>query len=84
MKFTTDARLTHMVFSKLFMIDISNIGTPDYAGLAYFWNHDYRHYMRDASAYRRVLVHDAFLRHGLDLADASAQHEAIIKRYVKN
>ena len=27
--------------------DAARIGTPDYRGHAYFWAHEYRHYLRD-------------------------------------
>lgn len=33
---------------KVVLDDEHNIGTDKYAGLAYFWNYEYRHYLRDA------------------------------------
>ena len=73
--------------------DAERIGTADYRGHAYFWAHDYRHYMRGfyqtyGVTERRVgqilqqmrrSVHRDFLRLGLDLAGATDTHETIIQ-----
>ena len=73
--------------------DEERIGTADYKGYAFFWAYDYRHYMRGffqtfGVTERRVgqilqqmrrSVHRAFLRLGLDLADATDTHEIGIK-----
>ena len=65
-------------------LDRSFIGTQDYMGAAYFWNHEYRHYLRDASPYRRKLVHNAFLKAGLaaDIHGNTPTHTAIVTRYL--
>ena len=73
--------------------DEARIGTADYRGHAYFWAHEYRHYMRGfyqhfgATESRvgvilkqmRRSVHRDFLRLGLDLVGESTQHETIIR-----
>ena len=69
-------------FSRLFELDRSFHGTKDYMGITYFWNYAYRHYLRDASPYRRKLVHDAFIRAGLELDEESDAHQAIVTRYL--
>lgn len=65
----------------LFDFDKTMVGTEGYLGLTYFWAHEYRFYLRDASYYRRRLVHKHLCAAGLDPADESEQHLAIIKRY---
>lgn len=60
--------------------DQTLVGTPDYQGIAYFWNYGYRHYLRDASYGKCRRVHDAFLRAGLPLDGESPEHLAIIRR----
>jgi hypothetical protein len=59
------------------------IGTPYYQGRAYFWNHEYRHFLRDCTNSDRKKVHDLFLRQGLDLASESLAHELILKNVFK-
>ena len=69
--------------------DDERIGTADYKGHAYFWAHEYRHYMRgfyqtfDATERRvgqilqqmRRSVHRDFLRLDLDLGGESWRHQ---------
>ena len=69
-------------FSRLNKLDKEFRGTADYMGVAYFWNYDYRHALRDANATTRKLVHDRFLRAGLELSDASPAHEKIVAHTV--
>ena len=61
--------------------DRSNIGTPQYKGIAYFWNHEYRHYLRDSSDKARRDTHKALLACGLSLVEKSAAHKAIILKH---
>jgi len=63
-------------------LDESFVGTPDYMGLAYFWNTDYKFSIRDAPSDKRRAVHEAFLKAHLDPAGVSPQHEAIVKKLV--
>jgi hypothetical protein len=63
-------------------LDETFVGTPDYMGIAYFWNYEYRHSLRDAPAKKRRAVHEAFLKAHLAPADESPQHEAIVKKLV--
>ena len=70
---------THQGYNKLADLDRSFVGTSDYMGLVYFWNHAYRHYLRGASCGKRKLVHDRLIRAGLKLSDVSAEHTSIIE-----
>ncbi len=69
-------------WGRLMKLDRSFLGKPDdYMGIAYFWSHEYKHYLRDVSEHRRRLVHAAFVREGLALAGKSDRHEEIVLRY---
>jgi len=52
-------------------------------GLAYYWNYEYRHYLRDAKPYIRMKVHNSFLIENLPIADATEKHFQIIKKHTK-
>ncbi|MDB4726428.1 hypothetical protein OAF54_03235 [bacterium] len=66
------------------LIDNQYIGTNNYMGVVYFWHYDYRHYLRSASTHIKKLTHKALLKAGLDVGEASPEHEAIIKHYTRN
>ena len=73
--------------------DKARVGTYEYEGHAYFWAHEYRHYMRgfyqtfgttERRSYEilkqmRRGVHRDFLRLSLDLEGESHRHETIIQ-----
>jgi hypothetical protein len=71
----------HHIYLKL---DEKAIGTSKYQGHAYFWNYDYRHYLRDRDKRTLIKVHDALLKEGLILHEASDKHEEIILKIIKN
>ena len=58
--------LTWEASLKLLNLDKTLVRTPDYMGLAYFWHHDFRHYLRDASYAKRRRIHNQWLKHGID------------------
>lgn len=66
------------VFNRLMEMDTAYVGTKNYMGLAYFWNCEYKHTLRDCNAQSRVAVHAAWLANGLDLAGVSKKHETIM------
>lgn len=70
--------LTSAMADKLRSIDTENIGTPNYMGIAAFWSHSFRHYLRSCSSARRVSVHDAFLAANLPLNGDSPAHAEIL------
>ena len=56
-------------------LDKTFIGdTDNYMGLSYFWNYEYRHYLRDASISQKKRVHKKWLQNGLDLSGVSQDH----------
>lgn len=48
-------------FNELNKLDKSFVGTNDYMGLAYFWDHEVKWWLREATAYQRVKVHKLFM-----------------------
>ena len=46
-------------------LDTTLIGTQNYMGMAYFWDHDVKHTMRDVTPKVRKIIHDTALREGL-------------------
>ena len=75
--------LSEKAFSDIWNLDKSYIGTYDYLGLAYFWNMEYKHYLRDCTVASRRKVHNKLLKEGLKLDVISSQHEYIVKKYAK-
>jgi len=63
-------------------LDEKLVGTPDYMGIAYFWNDAYKFTMRPATTAKRRAVHKEFLKAKLPLAGESPEHEAIVKKLV--
>lgn len=58
------------------------IGTWHYLGMAYFWNYEYRHHLRDAGSEVRLRVHDEFLTKNLKLNGQSDKHFSIIEKHL--
>tara|TARA_Y100000114_G_scaffold69778_1_gene63863 strand:- start:44 stop:349 length:306 start_codon:yes stop_codon:yes gene_type:complete len=48
-------------FQDIQKLDKSYVGTLNYMGLAYFWDHEVKHALRDATPYQRVKVHKLFM-----------------------
>ena len=44
---------------------MSTVGTKNYNGQDWFWPHDFRHYLRDANARQRKLIHNGWLKIGV-------------------
>jgi len=62
-------------------LDKNFIGTPNYMGVAPFWNAAYKHSLKDASPAKRRAVHQTFLKNRLQVDGVSPEHEAIVKNY---
>ena len=75
--------ISNAAFSKMYELDNQFVGTENYMGLAYYWNYEYRHYLRDAKPYIRMKVHNSFLLENLPIADATEKHFQIIKKHTK-
>lgn len=73
--------LTSSARAKLWDLDEKLIGTADYMGIAYFWDIDYKWWLRDASPKVRQQVHNAFRKAGLRVDDSSLQHRAILGKF---
>lgn len=74
--------ITQEAFDRLSNLDKTFIGTEHYMGVAYFWNYEYRHYLRDATIKQRVKVHAAMLKAELDPVGESQEHLKIILKLV--
>ena len=48
-------------YSKLKKLDESFVGTNSYMGIAYFWDHEVKHTMRDMTPKFRKIIHDALI-----------------------
>ena len=75
--------ISNAAFTKMYELDKQFIGTENYIGLAYYWNYEYRQYLRDAKQYIRMKVHNSFLIENLPIADATEKHFQIIKKHTK-
>jgi len=75
--------LTPKALLLLSKIDESLIGTDDYMGIAWFWNYEYRHVLRNLTFKKRRKCHNALLKAGLNVSEESPEHKIIINRYVK-
>jgi len=77
--------LTNDAIDGLHALDKTFIGTKNYMGLAWFWNNEYKHYLRgdvkEITYLTRRRIHNAMLRAGLDVEGESEQHHAIVIRH---
>ena len=80
---TTDIITNQEVFNRLMEMDIAYVGTKNYMGLAYFWNCEYKHTLRDCNVQSRVAVHAAWLANGMDLSGVSKKHETVMRLALK-
>ena len=76
-------QLSQTAFEQIYELDTKFVGTSDYMGLAYFWNYEYRHFLRDASQDQRKRVHKAFIKSKLSLEGESDAHQNIILTIIK-
>jgi hypothetical protein len=75
--------ITTKAFCDIYDLDTKYVGTKNYLGLAFFWNREYRHYMRDISSAKRKKIHNLFIQNNLDIAGNSNKHFEIIKKVTK-
>lgn len=62
-------------------IEKYNLGTTKYMGIGWFWNYEYRHYLRDSSYVTRQIIHDELVNYDLELDGISEKHHLIITAY---
>ena len=70
----------------LLKLDQSFVGSKDYLGLAYFWTHEFKHYLRDATIAQRKRIHNAWLDNDLSFEaniDDTSEHWEIISKVLK-
>ena len=60
-------------------LDTSLIGTRNYMGLAYFWDHDVKHTMREMTPKFRKVVHDTAMKNNLIKAGFVKTNNEFIK-----
>ena len=48
-------------YKQIHKLDKSYVGTNNYMGLAYFWDHEVKHWLRDATPFQRVKIHKLFI-----------------------
>lgn len=75
--------ITTKSFSDIYELDKTYVGTENYLGIAFFWNYEYRHYLRDTTNAKRKKIHSLFIKEGLDISQKSAKHFSIIKKVTK-
>ena len=61
-------------------LDEKFVGTPNYMGIANFWNVEYKYELRGATTAVRRAVHAAFLKEGLVPQGVSPMHEAVLRK----
>jgi len=74
---------TDTEFEKNYKLDKISVGTLNYKGLCYFWNYEYRHYLRDRSSRTLIKIHNTLLKAGLNVSEVSDKHEKIILKGIK-
>jgi hypothetical protein len=70
--------LTLEAFEKVLALDETLVGTEDYMGVAYWWDFEYKYFLRDATHTERKKAHDTILAAGLPLDGESVEHDQII------
>ena len=68
---------------KLFELDRSFIGTPNYMGLAYFWHMEYKHLLRDSTISQRRRIHNKALELGIDFVEVGHKQWELIAMVLK-
>ena len=48
----------------LYALDKTYVGTENYLGLAYYWDHEVKYWMRDTSTAKRKKIHELLLKAG--------------------
>jgi hypothetical protein len=73
--------LTQKAKDALIKLDEKFIGTDNYMGVAFFWNDDYKWWLRDAKAKVRRQVHAAFVKAKLKPDEYSPEHRAVVTKF---
>lgn len=73
--------LTDKARNALIKLDEKYIGTDNYMGVAFFWNEEYKWWLRDATAKVRRKVHAAFVKAKLKPDEYSPEHRAVVTKF---
>ena len=68
----------------LHKLDQSYVGTKKYMGLAYFWGHEYKHNLRDASIAKRRRIHNLGLKENVDFINPNKKAWDLIFKVLGN
>ena len=64
-----NVQLNIKAFQMLWNLDKKLIGSEEYMGFAYFWDHEVKHTMRDATTKFKKAVHDTALKDCFDFSN---------------
>ena len=68
---------------EIYKLDKKFIGTEDYMGIAYFWGHEYKHYLRDFTISQRRRIHKKALNLGVDFTEVGLKQWELISEVLK-
>ena len=71
-----DGRQVENSYTKLMELDKTLIGTADYMGFAWFWGTGgagVKHYLRDATAKQKKIIHDSFILNNVPMSSDTIQ-----------
>ena len=73
----------HMMSDVLYRFDDLLVGTPHYMGFTYFWDTDYKYYLRETTPEIRIAIHDELLENNLVVSGVSDKHKEIIDKHIE-
>jgi len=68
---------------EIYKLDKKFIGTEDYMGVAYFWSHEYKHFLRDFTVSQRRRIHKKALKLKVDFTEVGAKQWELIGEVLK-
>lgn len=68
---------------EIYKLDKKFIGTEDYMGVAYFWSHEYKHFLRDFTVSQRRRIHKKALKLGVDFTEVGLKQWELIGEVLK-
>jgi len=74
---------TPQALAEIMEMDNKFIGTMNYLGLAYFWGHEYKHSLRDATISQRKRIHRKGLERNVSFLVPNQEAWDIIKEVIK-
>ena len=74
---------TPQAIAEIMEMDNKFIGTMNYLGLAYFWGHEYKHSLRDATISQRKRIHRKGLERNVSFLVPNQEAWDIIEEVIK-